>query len=81
MLKVFEKIRKDLCEEETKNSMDVGQPHREFLRISHHNEKNAMNPFDGAILPTKKQISNILQYERGKNSKLNFMRTAILKHL
>ena len=72
MLKVSKKIRKEIYDKETKNSIGYGTtPSGEFLRISHHNEKNALNPLNGAILPTKKQISNNLQYERGKNSKLN----------
>lgn len=39
----------------------------EFLRISIINEENKVNPENSAVLPSKKQIENLLHYERGKD--------------
>lgn len=46
-------------------------PYKEFFKISKDIEKNKKNPFNSAILPSKKQVANILHYGRTKGKYKN----------
>ena len=71
-LKLSRKVRTEIFQQETNNSVGYSTtPSAEFLRISHQLQENALAPTNSALLPSKKQIANILQYERGKNVRGN----------